>query len=368
MLEWGTMGFLLHFLLFHGKVGFLIWRGGWSSLGSWIVTGIFLLCITCIILFTPKQLLSFKPQFKHWLFLTGFIFPIPIGAIILFVMFGGHVSIDTVGSTLIGGIGPIGLILAGVLAFFPKKRPFSIFITLMAIWALLTFSFAPLGQLVYGLTVEGLNIWDLDGMTAIIFILWSIWLHYQRKSSILLFTALKFSLFLSGCFMLDQMLNHNFVIAELYSVFQALTYLAIHQVIIRPKGLRWSQVFLWLVVIVLFIHSLWIKIFPDEFIKTITIVILMISMIWSVIIADEQITGKKINGPDRLSLLFLNLGVAMWTMAQIVFAKTGKGTSVLEWEHFLLLGLLVIGVPWVIYNFIFEIKAKLPYFNKKTLI
>ena len=114
------------------KVGFIFWQGGLSALSSWIVTGLFLLCCICIILFTPKRLLDFKPQFKHWLFLTGFIFPIPIGAIITFVMLGGHVSVDSVGLALIGGIGPIGLILAGVLALFPKKRPFSIFITLMA--------------------------------------------------------------------------------------------------------------------------------------------------------------------------------------------------------------------------------------------
>ena len=170
---------------------------------------------------------------------------------------------------------------------------------------MITFSFAPLCKLIFGITVDGLNLWYLDGIAAIIFILWSIGLLYQRKSSILLSTALKFSLFLSGCFMLDQMLNQKFVIAELYTVFQVLTYLAIHQLIVRPKQLRWSQVLLWLVVIVLLIHSLWIRIFPDEFINMITIMILIISMLWDVLIADEKITGNKIDGPDRLGILFL---------------------------------------------------------------
>ncbi|MFJ5717602.1 hypothetical protein [Neobacillus sp. NPDC093127] len=341
------------------KVGFIVWNGGLSSFSSWIMPGIFLLCFVCIVLFCPKQLLDFKPQFKHWLFLTGFIFPIPIGFFLIFVMLGGYVSTDSVGPLLIAGIGPIGLILSGVLAFFPKKRPFSIFIMLMAIWALLTFSFDPLCKLIFGTGMKGLNLWDLDGIAATFFILWSIWLLYQRKSSTLLATALKFSLFLSGCFLLDQMLNQQFAIAELYSVFQILTYLAIYQFIASPKHLRWSQVLLWLVSIVLLVHCIWIKIFPDGLINIIMIMILIVSMLWDVLIADEKITGKKVNGSYRLGLLFLYLGVATWTIAQIVFAKTGKGTAVLEWEPLLLLGLFVVGMPWVFYSFLIEIKTKL---------
>jgi len=342
------------------KLGFIIWSGGLGSLSNWIIAAIFSICFIGLVFFTPKRLLDFKPRFKHWLFLSGFIFPLPIAVLLTFIMLGGHISTAIVGSFLIGAIGPIGLIIAGVLAFFPKHRPFSIFTTLMAIWGLLTFSLTPLCKLLLGIEVAGLNIWYLDGLAAILFIIWSICLLYQQKSSLHISIALKFSLFLSGCFMLDQMLNHKVVIAELYTVFQALTYLAIHQFIVRPKQLRWSQVISWLIVLILLIHSLWIKILPDGIINMITVLILIISMLWDVLIADEKITGQKINGPERPGLLFLYLGVVTWTIAQIVFAKTGKGTAVLEWEPIILLGLIVIGIPWVFYNFLMEIKTNLP--------
>jgi hypothetical protein len=340
------------------KVGFIIWSGGLTSVSSWIVSGLFLLCFIGLVRFTPKSLLDFKPLFKHWLFLTGFLFPIPIATMILFLLLGVNVSTNF-GSILMAQIGPIGLLLAGVLAFFPAKRPFSIFIMLMAIWGFFTFSLMPLSELIFGKTIIGLNLWYIDTIAAIAFIIWSIGLLYKRKTSPLITTALKFSLFFSGCFLLDQLLNDKVAVAELYSIFQVLTYLAIHQLIVRPKQLQWSQVLSWLIVIILIIHRLWFKILPDEFFNMITIAILILSMLWDVLIADEKITGQKQEGSNRLGLLFLYQGVVTWTVAQIVFAKTGKGTAVLEWEPILFFGLLSIGIPWVLYLFLNEIKTKL---------
>jgi hypothetical protein len=48
----------------------------------------------------------------------------------------------------------------------------------------------------------------------------------------------------------------------------------------------------------------------------------------------------------------------------VIYAKTGKGSAVLEWEPMLLFGFLFIGIPWVMYLLVKEAKGKLTEVQK----
>ena len=340
------------------KVGFNLWKFEWNSISSLVLSGIFLLIFFGLAIYTPKTMLEFNPQFKHWIVLTVLILPLPLSVMVILIMFGIQLPIHSATTILTGAIGPICLLIACSLFFFKKRRPFSIMIALIGIWTMLTSSLTSLGKLVNGLTVEGLTLWSLDGVTAFIFILWGIWLLYQKKESPFASTALKFSFFLSCCLILDQLLNNQVAVAELYTVFQLLTFLVIRQFIIRPKLVWWIQALPWILVVILFAHNIWGEIFPEPVMNSIKIGILTIAMLWDIFTSEEKIRGTKIIRSHQPGLLFIYLGVVTWTIAQVVFAKSGKGATAIEWEPVLLFGFLTIGIPWVLYSFLKVIKMQ----------
>ena len=346
------------------KLGFNLWKIEWHSISSIIFSIIFLVIVMTLVKYTPKQLLEFKPRFKDWIILTAMIQPVPLGIAMILIMIGFPIPIDSGSNLLTVAIGPISLVLAGILFFFQKIRPFSIFITIMGVWIMLTFSLKMTGSLLFDTTFDGLTLWGLDGVTAFIFIIWSAVLLYQRKTSALVPTALKFSIFLSCCFVINQLLTNQVAIAELYTLSQVLTFLVVHQFIARPKQAWWSQALPWLLVVIMFAHNVWSGVFPNGVMSTIKIGILTIAMLWDILMSEEKIRGEKVIGPKRPGLLFIYLGYVIWTLAQVIYAKTGKGSAVFEWEPMLLFGFLFIGIPWVMYLMVKEVKGKLTEVQK----
>gem|GEM_PF-4377325 len=83
--------------------------------------------------------------------------------------------------------------------------------------------------------------------------------------------------------------------------------------------------------------------------------------------SEEKIRGEKSIGPNQPGLLFLYLGVVTWTVVQVVYAKTTNGAAVLEWEPILLFGFLIVGIPWVLYLILREIKTKLVEMETKKI-
>jgi hypothetical protein len=81
--------------------------------------------------------------------------------------------------------------------------------------------------------------------------------------------------------------------------------------------------------------------------------------LWDILMSEEKIRGEKVIGPKRPGLLFIYLGYVIWTLAQVIYAKTGKGWAVFEWESMMLFGFLFIGIPWVMYLLVKEVKGKL---------
>ncbi|WP_231507812.1 hypothetical protein [Bacillus sp. UNC41MFS5] len=89
--------------------------------------------------------------------------------------------------------------------------------------------------------------------------------------------------------------------------------------------------------------------------------------LYDIIMSEEKIRGEKSIRPNQPLLLFLYLGVVTWTVAQVVYAKTGKGSAVLEWEPIPLFGFLIVGIPWVLYLILREIKTKLMEMENKLM-
>ncbi|MFP7298236.1 hypothetical protein [Neobacillus niacini] len=338
------------------KLGFNLWKIEWHSISSLFFSFIFLIFIFFIVRYTPKHLLQFQPKFKHWLMLIAVIHPVPVGLAAILILFGVQMPIDYISNLLTAAIGPISLVLAGILFYIQRLRAFSIFIVVLGIWLMLTFSLKIGGNLLFGFTFNGLTLWGLDGVTAFFFIIWSILLLYQRRSSPFVTIALKFSVFLSCCFVIDQLLNNQVALAELYTLFQILTFLVVHQ-IIAPKRSWWIQLVPWVLVAVMFAHNIWNGIFPNGVMNSVKLCILTIAMLWDVLMSEEKIRGEKVFGPQQPGLLFIYLGYALWTVAQVVYAKTGKGATVFDWEPMILFGFLFIGIPWVFYLLIREVKT-----------
>src|SRR5688500_12096104 len=110
---------------------------------------------------------------------------------------------------------------------------------------------------------------------------------------------------------------------------------------------------------IMLVHSIWSGILPDGVMNSVKLAILTIAMLWDILMSEEKISGKKIIGPHQPGLLFVYLGVVTWTVAQVVYAKTGKDVAFLEWEPVLLFAFLSLGIPGFLFLLLMEIKTKL---------
>lgn len=340
------------------KAGFYVWRGEWGQPGSWNALALFAVVFVGITLRAPARWLAFTPQFKHWLVLTGIVLVVPVGAVAAIALGKGAIGTESAGPLLIGSLGPMWLAFAGLMALRPQGRPFALFTALLGSWVLLSIGLAPLSQLAFGRSLPGIGLRELDVGTALLFLTWSVVLLVRGKSSPLAPTALTVTFFLSCGFVLDQLLNRDIKVAELYTVLQALSFLIVRQVVARPKR-AWLRVLPWLVIAVMIVHSLWDSAIPDGAMQMVKFAILTIAVVWDMLMSEERLGGAERMGAERPARLFLYLGVLTWAIAQLVFAEGGEGAEEFEMEPLLLFGFLIIGTPRVFHLFMAEIRDKL---------
>jgi hypothetical protein len=73
---------------------------------------------------------------------------------------------------------------------------------------------------------------------------------------------------------------------------------------------------------------------------------------------------RKVIGPQQPGLLFIYLGYVIWIVVQVVYAKSGKGAALFDWEPILITGYLFIGIPWVLYLLLRKVKERLNEMKK----
>lgn len=353
--RWGRQTALLSLLVLSlAKLGFYGWNGLPPLDSSLLASVLFLLLVGWIVKRTPRHLFEFEPRFQHFLTLAALALLIPFSASIALLISRSLFHNFDAGPLAVAAPGPVWLACAAVLSLRKSTRPFAMFAALAGCWVALSLGLGPMVQEIAGRTWPGIQLRDLDFLTACCFLFWSLHVFIKGKSADRARLFLKITLFMNGGFLLDQLLSHHIAVAEWYGVFQSLAFFAAHY-LSSKKGRTGMGLIILGLAAVLVVFSHWHAPFGERFVPLLENGVIACAITWDLLVSEYRMGGTEGKSvTERTARLFLYLGFTTWAAAQFLFARTGEHAGALLLEPLLNFGFIALGLPAMFFMFIRE--------------